>query len=213
MHTVAFALALQVILCLKILQNHLETPFISLHQGAYALAINVRIATDNEVTSRPTSVTFPQQPLGPSDSGYDTPNLDRAHHDETKLINGLDGFAHMASIEDNSISETSNVIRGTVLEQCRRCSAVLYACRFGLNALAWWRGPVSSTHQGRRSLDNGFDWWRSFNFADDGNSFKLCSAGTTPVVHVAKNSMTFNNAAGLADSIQPGNMVISRKTT
>ncbi|CAE6419679.1 unnamed protein product, partial [Rhizoctonia solani] len=38
-------------------------------------------------------------------------------------------------------------------------------------------------------------------------------AKTTPVAHVVKNSMAFNNAAGgFVDNTQPGKMVISRNT-
>ncbi|CAE6430805.1 unnamed protein product [Rhizoctonia solani] len=99
-------------------------------------------------------------------------------------------------------SGTGNVIRGS---------------RFWNNVddgLDFWMFLSPVTIENCYSWGNGFNRWGFSNFAGDGNGYKLGGgAKTTPVAHVVKNSMAFNNAAGgFVDNTQPGNMVVSRNT-
>ncbi|CAE6482741.1 unnamed protein product [Rhizoctonia solani] len=99
-------------------------------------------------------------------------------------------------------SGTGNVIRGS---------------RFWNNVddgLDFWMFLSPVTIENCYSWGNGFNRWGFSNFAGDGNGYKLGGgAKETPVAHVVKNSMAFNNAAGgFVDNTQPGNMVISRNT-
>ncbi|CAE6415020.1 unnamed protein product [Rhizoctonia solani] len=99
-------------------------------------------------------------------------------------------------------SGTGNVIRGS---------------RFWNNVddgLDFWMFLSPVTIENCYSWGNGFNRWGFSNFAGDGNGYKLGGgAKETPVAHVVKNSMAFNNAAGgFVDNTQPGKMVISRNT-
>ncbi|CUA66863.1 hypothetical protein RSOLAG22IIIB_00312 [Rhizoctonia solani] len=99
-------------------------------------------------------------------------------------------------------SGTGNIIRGS---------------RFWNNVddgLDFWMFLSPVTIENCYSWGNGFNRWSFPNFAGDGNGYKLGGgAKQTPVAHVVKNSMAFNNAAGgFVDNTQPGNMVISRNT-
>ncbi|KAH7339618.1 putative secreted pectate lyase [Rhizoctonia solani] len=71
------------------------------------------------------------------------------------------------------------------------------------------------------TVENCYSWGNGFNrrwgfspFEGDGNGFKLGGgAKDTPVAHVVKNSIAWNNAAGgFVDNTQPGNMQVSRNT-
>lgn len=99
-------------------------------------------------------------------------------------------------------SGTGNVIRGS---------------RFWNNVddgLDFWMFLSPVTVENCYSWGNGFNRWSFSNFAGDGNGYKLGGgAKDTPVAHVVKNSMAFNNAAGgFVDNTQPGKMVVSRNT-
>ncbi|QRW21466.1 pectate lyase [Rhizoctonia solani] len=99
-------------------------------------------------------------------------------------------------------SGTGNVIRGS---------------RFWNNVddgLDFWEFLSPVTIENCYSWGNGFNRWGFSNFAGDGNGYKLGGgAKDTPVAHVVKNSMAFNNAAGgFVDNTQPGKMVVSRNT-
>ncbi|KAB5595986.1 hypothetical protein CTheo_503 [Ceratobasidium theobromae] len=99
-------------------------------------------------------------------------------------------------------SGTGNVIRGS---------------RFWNNVddgLDFWEFLSPVTVENCYSWGNGFNRWGFTPFEGDGNGFKLGGgAKDTPVAHVVKNSIAWNNAAGgFVDNTQPGNMVISRNT-
>ncbi|CAE7129714.1 unnamed protein product [Rhizoctonia solani] len=82
------------------------------------------------------------------------------------------------------------------------------------DGIDFWEFLSPVTIENTYSWGNGFNRWGFSNFAGDGNGYKLGGgAKETPVAHVVKNSMAFNNAAGgFVDNTQPGKMVISRNT-
>ncbi|KEP51454.1 pectate lyase [Rhizoctonia solani 123E] len=99
-------------------------------------------------------------------------------------------------------SGTGNVIRGS---------------RFWNNVddgLDFWEFLSPVTVENCYSWGNGFNRWGFSPFEGDGNGFKLGGgAKDTPVAHVVKNSIAWNNAAGgFVDNTQPGNMQVSRNT-
>ncbi|KAF8757006.1 Pectate lyase [Rhizoctonia solani] len=102
-------------------------------------------------------------------------------------------------------SGTGNVIRGS---------------RFWNNVddgLDFWEFLSPVTVENCYSWGNGFNRqnrWGFSPFEGDGNGYKLGGgAKDTPVAHVVKNSIAWNNAAGgFVDNTQPGKMQISRNT-